>query len=423
MPLGVAALGSPDPMSVRRLAVLSVHSSPLAQPGAGDGGGMSVYVRALASALARAGVECDVLVRREHPGQPDSVEVEPGFRVVHLDAGPAEPVSKHDLIELVDPMVAATLDLVDQGVAYDALHANYWLSGAVGHRLKHELDLPLVATFHTLARVKADAGIDDDPELRARIEHEIVNCADLMLASTGAERDQLEMLYGAAEDRIEIVPPGVDHEIFHPVDARRRAEERRSLGLGDAPALLFAGRIQPLKGADLAVEALAELRDPNAVLLIVGGPSGPDGEAELDRLHELAAKLGLLGRVRFVPPQSHVQLARYYRAVDVCLVPSHSESFGLVALEAAACGTPVVAASVGGLCSLVDDGVTGFLVDSRDPVDYAEPIERLFADPERARAIGIAAEARSRRYGWSMTAARLRRLYTDLLAREQVSCR
>lgn len=410
-------------MSVRRLAVLSVHSSPLAQPGAGDGGGMSVYVRALASALARAGVECDVLVRREHPSQPDSVEVEPGFRVVHLGVGPAERVSKHDLIELVDPMVAATLDLVDQGVAYDALHANYWLSGAVGHRLKHELDLPLVATFHTLARVKADAGIDDDPELRARIEHEIVNCADLMLASTGAERDQLEMLYGAVEDRIEIVPPGVDHEIFHPVDARRRAEERRSLGLGDAPALLFAGRIQPLKGADLSVEALAELRDPNAVLLIVGGPSGPDGEAELDRLHELVAKLGLLGRVRFVPPQSHVQLARYYRAVDVCLVPSHSESFGLVALEAAACGTPVVAASVGGLCSLVDDGVTGFLVDSRDPVDYAEPIERLFADPERARAIGIAAEARSRRYGWSMTAARLRRLYTDLLAREPVSCR
>ena len=174
-------LGSPEPMNMRRLAVLSVHSSPLAQPGAGDGGGMSVYVRALASALARAGVECDVLVRRDHRGQPDSVEVEPGFRVVHLDAGPPAPVSKHDLIDLVDPMVGATLDLVEQGVTYDALHANYWLSGAVGHRLKHELDLPLVATFHTLARVKADAGIDDDPELRARIELEIVNCADLML--------------------------------------------------------------------------------------------------------------------------------------------------------------------------------------------------------------------------------------------------
>ena len=410
-------------MSLRRLAVLSVHSSPLAQPGAGDGGGMSVYVRALASALARAGVECDVLVRREHADQPAAVEVEPGFRVVHLDAGPAAPVSKHDLIELVAPMVDATLDLVASGARYDALHANYWLSGAVGHRLKHELDLPLVATFHTLARVKADAGIDDDPALRARIEHEIVACADLMLASTGAERDQLEMLYSAPADRIEIVPPGVDHEIFHPVDARRRGEERRALGIGDAPTLLFAGRIQPLKGADLAVQTLAEIPDPDAVLVIVGGPSGPDGGVELARLHEMAAKLELTDRVRFAPPQSHAELARYYRAVDVCLVPSHSESFGLVALEAAACGTPVVAAAVGGLCSLVDDGVTGYLVDSRDPSDYAAPIAQLLADPERARAMGLAAEARSRRYAWSMTAARLRRLYTDLLAREPVSCR
>ncbi len=410
-------------MSVRRLAVLSVHSSPLAQPGAGDGGGMSVYVRALASALARAGVECDVLVRREHPGEPDSVEVEPGFRVVHLDAGPAAPVSKHELIELVDPMVAATLDLVADGVTYDAVHANYWVSGAVGHRLKHALDIPLVATFHTLARVKADAGIDDDPELRARIEHEIIACADLMLASTGSERDQLEQLYGAAAERIEIVPPGVDHEIFHPVDAPTRARERRSLGLGPAPALLFAGRIQPLKGADLAVQALAELGDSDAVLLVVGGPSGPDGEAELARLHELTTKLDLTDRVRFVPPRAHSELARYYRAVDVCLVPSHSESFGLVALEASACGTPVVAAAVGGLQSLVDDGVTGFLVDSRDPADYVAPIEAILGRPEMAQSMRLAAERRARRYGWSMTAARLRRLYTDLLAREPVSCR
>jgi D-inositol-3-phosphate glycosyltransferase len=384
---------------------------------------MSVYVRALASALARAGVECDVLVRREHPGQPDFVTVEPGFRVVHLDVGPAEPVSKHQLIELVEPMVAATLDLVADGVVYDAVHANYWVSGAVGHRLKHELDIPLVATFHTLARVKADAGIDDDPELRARIEHEIIACADLMLASTGSERDQLEQLYGAAADRIEIVPPGVDHEIFHPVERSTRARERHALRLGDAPTLLFAGRIQPLKGADLAVQALAELADSEAQLLIVGGPSGPDGEAELTRLHELTSKLHLTDRVRFVPPQAHHELARYYRAVDVCLVPSHSESFGLVALEAAACGTPVVAAAVGGLQSLVDDGVTGFLVDSRDPLDYAAPIEAILNRPEMAASMRLAAESRARRYGWSMTAARLRRLYTDLLAREPVSCR
>jgi D-inositol-3-phosphate glycosyltransferase len=409
-------------MSLRRLAVLSVHSSPLAQPGVGDGGGMSVYVRALASALARAGLECDVFVRREDRASPSVVEVEPGFRVVHLDAGPPTPVTKHQLIELVDPMVGATLERVVADGAYDAFHANYWVSGAVGHRLKHELDRPLVATFHTLARVKADAGIDDDPELRSRIEHETIACADLMLASTTDERRQLEELYGAATDRIEIVAPGVDHEVFHPVPAERRRRERSALGFGDRPTLLFVGRIQPLKGADLAVEALAAL-GPHVDLVVVGGPSGPDGHCELTRLHALVADLGLHDRVRFVPPQPHATLARYYRSADVCIVPSHSESFGLVALEAAACGTPVVAAAVGGLRSLVVDGVTGHLVDSRDPDDFAAPIAALLDDPDRCRATGVAAEAQSRRYGWTMTAARLRRLYTDLLAREPVSCR
>ena len=187
--------------------------------------------------------------------------------------------------------------------------------------------------------------------------------------------------------------------------------------------ILFVGRIQPLKGLGLAVRCLAELEDPDVTLLIVGGPSGVDGEAELARTRALVEQLGVEDRVRFVPPQSHADLARYYRAVDVCLVPSHSESFGLVALEAAACGTPVVAAAVGGLSSLVDDGVTGHLVDSREPADYAAPIARLLAEPSTAAAMGANAEAASRRYAWSMTAARLRRLYADLLVREPVSCR
>ena len=200
-------------MPLRRLAVLSVHTSPLAQPGSGDGGGMNVYVRALATALARAGVGCDVLTRRDHPGQPPVVDVEPGFRVVHLPAGPAEPVPKHALADLVEPLTTATLDhLAAEDLEYDALHANYWISGALGHRLKHELDLPLVATFHTLARVKAEAGIDDDPALRARVEQETINCSDLVLASTAGERDQLAQLYDADTERVEIVPPGVDHE-------------------------------------------------------------------------------------------------------------------------------------------------------------------------------------------------------------------
>src|SRR3954470_13387763 len=273
-------------MSVRRLAILSVHTSPLAQPGAGDGGGMNVYVRALASALARAGVDCDVLTRRDHPEQPEVVELEPGFRVVHLDAGPAEPLPKQALVELIEPMVGAVLSRAEEA-EYEAVHANYWISGAVGHRVKHELDLPLVATFHTLARVKAEAGVEDDPAQRTRVEHEVVACADLMLASTTDERELLTALYSADRERIEIVPPGVDHEMFSAGTEARRRADREALGLLGRPALLFAGRIQPLKGADLAVRTLAALNDAHAVLLVVGGPSGPDGDAELERLRDL----------------------------------------------------------------------------------------------------------------------------------------
>ncbi len=404
---------------VRRVAVFSMHTSPLAQPGAGDGGGMNVYVRALASALTRAGVSCDVYTRAEDPKQQPVVEVEPGFRVVHVEAGPLAPVPRYELPALVDTFVDATTRLLDDAPPVEVLHANYWLSGAVAHRLKHLRDLPLVATFHTLARVKADAGVDDDPDQRARTEHDVIACADLMLASTDAERDQLETLYGAVAERVEIVPPGVDHSVFFPADASV-AKER--LGLDGHRMLLFAGRIQPLKGVGMAVRCLAELHDPEAMLMVVGGPSGADGDEELARVRELACELGVGANVRFVPPQPHNRLADFYRAADVCIVPSRAESFGLVALEAAACGTPVVAASVGGLRSLVDDGTTGFLVEGRDPAAYAAPVATLLDNPELAAEIGASASARSRRYSWSTTAARLRRLYGDLVARGLVRC-
>ncbi|MGQ0803219.1 MAG: glycosyltransferase [Actinomycetota bacterium] len=408
-------------MSVRRVAMLSVHTSPLAQPGAGDSGGMNVYVRALASALARAGVACDVLTRADHAEQPPVVVVEPGFRVVHVPAGPTAPVPKHSLPELIEPFGDAVLDQLDRcGGDYEALHANYWISGAVGHRLKHELDLPLVATFHTLDRVKAEAGAGDDPAVRARHEADTVRCADLMVASTDEEREQLVALYGADRDRIEIVPPGVDHRVFAPGD---RDAARGALGLEPTDRiLLFVGRIQPLKGAGLAVRALAELGDARTTLLVVGGPSGPEGEAELDRLHALVTELDLGAQVRFVPPQPHDELAVYYQAADVCLVPSRTESFGLVALEAAACGTPVVAADVGGLRSLVDDGHTGFLVEGRSAHDYAAPVALLLDDAELAHELGRNGARRAAGYTWSITAARLRRLYGDLAIREPVQC-
>ncbi len=397
-----------------------MHTSPLAQPGAGDGGGMNVYVRALASALARAGVECDVYTRAEDENQQPVVEVEPGFRVVHVTAGPRMPLPRYELLDLVDPFVAETNRLLEAAPPVEVLHANYWLSGAVAHQLKHLRDLPLVATFHTLARVKADAGVDDDPDQRARTEHDVIACADLMLASTDDERDQLETLYGAVAERVEIVPPGVDHSVFFPADA----ECREAAGSVSMVAVRCCSRVASNRSrvSGMAVHCLAELDDPDTTLMVVGGPSGADGHEELARVQALAHDLGVAGNVRFVPPQPHNRLADFYRAADVCIVPSRAESFGLVALEAAACGTPVVAASVGGLRSLVDDGTTGFLVEGHDPAAYAAPVATLLDNPELAAEIGATASAHSRRYSWSTTAARLRRLYGDLVARGLVRC-
>jgi D-inositol-3-phosphate glycosyltransferase len=408
-------------MSTSRVAMLSVHTSPLAQPGAGDGGGMNVYVRSVGEALARAGVACDVLTRAEHPEQPPVVELEPGLRVVHLDAGPRRPVPKRSLPALFDELVASARDHLQCGrTCYDAIHANYWVSGAVAHRLKHELDVPMVATFHTLARVKAEAGIVDDPEERGRVEAEIVRCADLVVVSTADEQATLRAVHAADPDRVEVIAPGVDHALFSPGD--RTAARRRLRLPTDRPLLVFVGRIQALKGVDVALGCLAALTDQRAELVIVGGPSGEDGPDELSRLRDRARELGVEHRIRWVPPVRHEALADWYRAADVCLVPSRSESFGLVALEAAACGTPVVAANVGGLTTLVDHARTGFLVDGRAPADYAQPVEQLLARPDLAATMSTQAAVRAGRYTWSIAAARLRRLYSDLAARALVQC-
>lgn len=404
---------------MRRLAVLSMHTSPLAQPGTGDGGGMNVYVRQLAAALARSGIECDVYTRAEAPGAPAVVAVEPGLRVHHVAAGALGPVAKEKLPELVGEFTEGVLARMRRHPA-DAISANYWLSGLVGHDLKHRLDLPLVSTFHTLARVKAEG--DTDPERRARAEAEVMGCSDAVLASCTVEAAQIASLYDADPARIEIVPPGVDHAVFSP---GHRAQARRALGFGAGPLLLFVGRIQALKGLDVAVRALADVvpTAPEAFLVVVGGPSGPGGEAEVARVRALTAELGLTDRVRMVPPQPHELLSTFYRAADVCLVPSRSESFGLVALEAAACGTPVVASAVGGLRTLVDHGRTGFLVEGRDPADFAAYAAELLHHPVLAADMARRAAARAQGYTWSGAAARLRRLCTDLTSRSLVECR
>lgn len=404
---------------MNRLAVLSLHTSPLAQPGSGDGGGMNVYVRELSSALARAGVACDVYTRAYEPSLPAVVGVEPGFNVHHIEAGPPRSVAKDELPGLLQEFGDGVLARMADDCAADAIHANYWLSGVVGHRLKHELDLPLVSTFHTLDRVKAEDSDDADGS-RARAEGDIIGCSDAVLASCTVEAAQLTELYGADPARIEIVAPAVDHAFFAPGN---RAQARRALGLpADAPMLLFVGRIQPLKGVDVAVRAVARV-DRDAFLVVVGGPSGPSGDAELERVEKLVAELGLADRVHFVPPQRHELLSTFYRAADVCLVPSRSESFGLVALEAAACGTPVVASAVGGLRTLVDHGRTGFLVEERDPEQFAAHVARIIDDSMLGGEMAIEAALGARQYTWSIAAARLRRLYADLTSRSLVQCR
>ena len=405
---------------MRRLAVLSLHTSPLTQPGQGDSGGMNVYVRELVSALAQAGVEADVFVRRWDADSPDIVEVEPGFRVVHVAAG-AHDLAKEDLPGIVEEFADGVRAHLDRLGDVDALHANYWLSGVAGHRLKHELDLPLVSTFHTLARVKAETG-DTEPELRERAEAQVIGCSDAILASCVAEADQLVRLYGADPGRVEIVAPGVDHAFFSPGDRGGARHALRHLALGAAPVLLFVGRIQPLKGLDVAVRAFAALGRPDATLVVVGGASGAAGSVEVDRIGKLVGELGVADQVRFVDPVPHHLLSTYYRAADVCLVPSRSESFGLVALEAAACGTPVVAAAVGGLRTLVDHERTGFLVEGRDPADFAAYAQEILTVPSVAEALSAQAALRARDFTWSTAAARLRRIYTDITSRSLVDC-
>jgi D-inositol-3-phosphate glycosyltransferase len=415
---------------MRRLAVLSLHTSPLAQPGTGDGGGMNVYVRELTAALARSGVACDVFTRAWSPDLPAVVEMEPGLRVHHVPAGPLSALPKEVLPGVVDEFTQNVLDrMTDEHPdgPFTSVHANYWLSGLSGHVIKHELDLPLVCTFHTLDRVKAESMPEeveaDMPHRRAEAEASIIDCSDAVLASCTVEAEQIASLYGADPERIRIVPLGVDHAFFGP---GHRPQARRALGLPlEGRLLLFVGRIQPLKCADAAIDTLAELIGPNGEpyrLVVVGGPSGPHGEKSLQGLRDLADARGVSDRVHFIDPQPHELLSSYYRAADVCIVPSRSESFGLVALESAACGTPVVASAVGGLTTLVDHGRTGFLVEEPTPFRYAAAVRQVFAEPLVAERLSTASVLRARHYTWRAAAAALLELHDELVSSRLVEC-
>lgn len=401
-------------------AILSLHTSPLLQPGSGDSGGMNVYVRQLGASLAQSGVDVRVFVRRNEPDSPEVTMVEPGLEVVQIDAG-AYDLPKERLLDILSEFTAGVERHLLERPA-KVIHANYWLSAIAGHELKHRHNLPLITTFHTLARVKSEDGMSEDPELDAiRDQHEsqIIGCSDAICASNPFEAQQIVDLYGADPTRIELVPPGVDHAFFSPGS---QGCARQALGFSAAPTFLFVGRIQPLKGLSLAVSALGRMKSNDARLVIVGGPSGPDGPQELERVQKLIAEHGLTDRVEFIAPQQHHMLSTYYRSATAVVVPSRSESFGLVALEAAACGIPVVATAVGGLQSIVDHERTGLLVDTQNTTEFAAALDRVIDNPIWANELGEAAAQKALQYSWSTTAGRLRRLYGDLSARSLVEC-
>lgn len=396
------------------VAYLSLHTCPLTVPGIGDAGGMNVSIHEQALAIARRGIAVDVYTRRADPDVPEITHVAPGYRVVHVDAGPPARIP-------IDEQVAHVGVFADRVLArareqsYDLVHAHYWLSGATGLVLSRELGVPLANSFHTLGRVKdLTRRADESPSTGTRIatELEVIAGSSCVIAATPTEAKDLLDHYGADPTRLCVNPPGVDLDVFNPGD---RDAARRRLGLDAGPLVLVAGRVQPLKGIDVALEAMARLpQGVEARLLVVGGPSGVGGSTELDRLRARAEQPDLAGRVAFRPAVPHHELADYLRAADVVHVPSRSESFGLVAVEAQACGTPVVAAGVGGLRHVVADGVSGLLVDGWEPADHAAALHRVVAEPGLADDLAANGPSQVRRFGWEATVDRLLELYDGI---------
>jgi len=409
---------------LRRIATVSVHTSPLEQPGTGDAGGLNVYVVEVAKRLAERGVEVDIFTRAVSRDQPQVAELAPGVLVRHLAAGPFEDLDKSDL---PGQLCQFTFELLRTEAAhapgrYDLVHGHYWLSGQVGAVAKERWGVPLVQSMHTLGRVKNAAlavGDAAEPDVRLRGEAEVVASADRLVANTEDEARQLIGHYGADPSRVAVINPGVDLSVFRPGSQRAA---RRQLGLpADGVVLVFAGRVQPLKAPDVVLHAAARLLADfpgladQLTVAFVGGPSGT-GRNDPDSLLELASRLGLGGQVRLEPPCPQAELAQWYRAATVVMVPSYSESFGLVAMEAQACGTPVVAAAVGGLRTAVRHGYSGILVDSRDPGHYARAVRELIEAPTRLSRLAIGAREHASRFGWSATVDSLLQLYATVTA-------
>ncbi|RKR88794.1 D-inositol-3-phosphate glycosyltransferase [Micromonospora pisi] len=413
-----------------RIATLSVHTSPLHQPGIGDAGGMNVYIVEVARRLADAGVEVEIFTRATASDLPPVVEMAPGVLVRHVTAGPFEGLAKE---ELPGQLCCFTNGVLRAEAAhppghYDLIHSHYWLSGHVGWLARERWGVPLVHTAHTLAKVKNSRLAEGDrPEPKSRVigEEQLVAEADRLVANTAVEARDLIARYAADPDRVAVVEPGVDLERFRPAPAgsaaARRIAARRRLGLPEyGYVVAFVGRIQPLKAPDVLLHAVAALRERDPLVadqltvVIAGGPSG-SGMDRPTALIELAASLGIGDSIVFRPPCTGDDLPELYRAADLVAVPSYTESFGLVALEAQACGTPVVAAAVGGLVTAVRDGRSGILVDGHDPVDWARTLSGLLAAPGRRAALAEGAVRHAQNFSWTRTAAGLLEVYRDAM--------
>jgi len=415
-----------------RIATLMMHTSPLDQAGVRDAGGMNIYVVESAKRIAKSGIAVDIFTRATSAALPSIVELAPGVEVHHITAGPYEGLTKEDLPSQMCTMASELLRVEASHPRgyYDLIHSHYWISGQVGLLAAQRWNVPLVHTMHTMAKVKNRALADHDkpePAARAIGEEQIVAGAQALIANTDAEAANLVSLYDACPDRVHVVSPGVDLVHFSPGGGRREA--RIQLGLNkDSLILAFVGRVQPHKGPDVLIAAAGEMVKHDPVLksrlevLIIGGVSGGDGE-EINRLRTLAKFLGVDELVKFIPPASREDLPHWYRAADLVCVPSHSESFGLVALEAQACGTPVVAAAVGGLRTAVADGFSGSLVDGHEPRSWAAVLTRLLDEPQRRISLSMGALEHARRFGWEATARGTIDIYDQLLAEPGLAVR
>jgi D-inositol-3-phosphate glycosyltransferase len=401
-----------------RVAVLSTHTCPLAPLGGWETGGMNVYVRELGRALAARGVTVDIFTRRQSTDVPDVVEYSPGARVIHIDAGPHRHVDKYDVLDYLPDFACGVQRFrALMGVSYDLIHSHYWLSGRLGLLFADHWGVPLVSTFHTLAQLKnrvAESAAEREQTVRYEIERRTMAGSDRVVALTAIDRQQMLRHY-ETHSPIDVIPGGVDLDRFSPMP---RGQARATLGLApNQNILLFVGRIQRLKGLEVLVRAFAKLGDLDARLLVVGGQPGTSPESrEIARLHHLVAKLGIADRTGFVGAVAHEQLPLYYSAADVTVMPSSYESFGLVAVESLACGTPVVATRVGGLTSIVHDGETGLLVPWRDAQMFAESLRRVLEDTDLRRRLAANARESVLGYGWDRVADEHLALYEDVRA-------